>query len=76
MKLTNAQIKIMQEDLAAQLIDMLIKEQNMPMQEALDVFYNSDTYMNLANPQTGLFYQSPGYVFTFFKNELANGKMS
>lgn len=53
----------MQEDLAAQLIDMLMKEQKMPMQEALDVFYNSDTYMNLANPKTGLFHQSPGYVF-------------
>ena len=41
----------------------------------MDMYYNSDTFERLSNPATGLYYQSPGYVYDYLRNELATGKM-
>ena len=31
---------------------------------------NADTYQRLQRDATGLYYQSPGYVYSFLENEL------
>ena len=31
---------------------------------------NSETFARLQNADTGMFYQSPGYVYSFLANEL------
>ncbi|WP_297646690.1 hypothetical protein [uncultured Treponema sp.] len=38
--------------------------------------YNSETYEKLINPRTGLYFQSPLYVYDFLKNEVLTGKMA
>ncbi|MBQ4387800.1 MAG: hypothetical protein II822_09390 [Prevotella sp.] len=43
------------------------------MEQALSTVLNSDTYQRLMNDATGLFYQSPRYVFSFLDNELKTG---
>ena len=47
----------------------------MDMKEALRTLYTSDTYTKLQDPKTGLYFQSPQYVYAFLKNELQTGKM-
>ena len=37
------------------------------MTQAMDIYYNSDTFDRLSNPATGLYYQSAGYVYDFLK---------
>lgn len=74
MKLTNSQIKMMQEDMCAELVILLIKNWNCSMDEALDILYNSETLKQLQNPSTGLYYQSPGYIYSFLENELTKGE--
>lgn len=74
MKLTDSQIKMMQEDICAELVIMLMKRWDSSMEEALDMLYNSETFVQLQNPTTGLFYQSPGYIYTFLENELTKGE--
>ena len=37
--------------------------------------YNSTTYSKLTDLATGLYYQSPGYVYDDLKHELTNGKV-
>lgn len=33
------------------------------MEQAMEIYYNSDTFERLKDPATGLYYQSPGYVY-------------
>ena len=37
---------------------------------AIDIFYNSQTFANLYNPQTGLYFQSPVYIYDILEKEL------
>ncbi len=75
MKLTDAQIQMMQEDMYAELVQLLMEHWHYPMAQALDTLYNSDTFARLQDKDTGLYYQSPGYVFSFLENELRSGRM-
>lgn len=70
MKLTERQIKMMQEDMYAELIQILMEKYGYSLDEAMDTFYNSETFACLQNHETGLYYQSSGYVYSFLSNEL------
>lgn len=74
MRLTPAQIESMQEDMTADMLSILMEDRNMPMQEAMLLFYNSDTYARLQDAESGLYYQSPGYVMDCLDNELTTGR--
>lgn len=61
--------------LTRDLITLLMERQNMEMKAAFDVFYNSDTYEALNRPESGLYFQSPKYVYSILETELKTGKM-
>ena len=73
MTLTEGQIEIMKEDISAELICMLMQNWHFSQQEAVDILYNSDTFNRLQDEQTGLFYQSAGYVYAYLQQELTTG---
>lgn len=73
MKLTEAQIEIMKEDMSIELISLIMQKWHCSMEEAMDALYNSDTFSRLEDSRTGLYYQSPGYVYSFLDKELASG---
>lgn len=66
------QIECTTRDLA----DRLVGDFSMTVPEALRVVYNSGTYEKLINPKTGLYFQSPLYVYDFLKNEVLTGRIS
>lgn len=66
------QIECTTRDLA----DKLVGDFSMTVPQALRVVYNSETYEKLINPKTGLYFQSPLYLYDFLKNEVLTGKMS
>lgn len=70
MKLTSSQIKIMQEDMYAELIQLLVEEHGYTVEKAMNILYNSDTFARLQDANSGLYYQSLGYVYSFLNNEL------
>ena len=70
MKLSAGQIKMMQEDMYADLIQILMEEYGYTLEKAMETLYNSETFARLQNAATGMFYQSPGYVYSFLANEL------
>ena len=43
--------------------EYLVQDYNMPLQEALDLIYNSQTYRNLTNSESGLYKESPSYHY-------------
>lgn len=75
MKLSDSQIKIMQEDMYAALTQLLMERWGYPMELAMETLYNSDTFERLQDTRTGLYYQSPGYVYSYLENELKEGKL-
>lgn len=72
--MTASDIKYLTEAMAADLAELLSKDFGMNVSEALDSLYNSETYAKLTNPATGLYFQSPLYVYSFLRNELRFGK--
>ena len=71
MKLTEGQIKMMQEDMYAELIQILTEKYGYTLEKAMDTLYNSETFARLQDANTGLYYQSPGYVYSFLNSELS-----
>jgi hypothetical protein len=74
MKLTRAQIESMQEDMTSDVLEYLTDSHNMSMEDAMTLFYNSDTFARLQDAKSGLYYQSVGYVLDCLNNELTIGK--
>ena len=69
MNVTIAEFRYLKESLSKDLIAMLMEKEDMSMEDAFRCFYGSDTFKKLSIPETGLFYQSPGYVFSFLMEE-------
>lgn len=69
-------IQYLNECMVRDLAMMLIGKYNITLAEALDMLYNSETYEKLQNPRTGLYFQSPVYVFDFLQRELEQGKIA
>ena len=65
----------MLEGMTRDLTVLLMERRRMPMTDALDTLYNSETYEKLSDPRSGLYFQSPGYVYDFLDKEIEYGKM-
>ena len=74
-RLTPQQRQLLKDDLAVELAGYLVDDYHYTPQEAIDVLYTSETFERLQDDSTGLYYQSPGYVYTFLQNELKKGKV-
>lgn len=66
----------MMADMVKNLAMLLIERNNeLTMEQALSMVFNSDTYGKIMDEQTMFYYQSPKYVFAFFEEELKKGKL-
>lgn len=68
-------IDYMMEHVAADLIVLLMEKCELTFAEAVDTLYTSDTYAKLCDKATGLYFQSPKYVYSFLEHELKTGVM-
>ena len=64
-------------DMIKNLALLLIQQNNqLTIEQALSIIFNSDTYLKIMDEQTRLYYQSPRYVFAYLNEELKNGQLS
>lgn len=63
------------EALAVDLAEMLTKDYNLSVDDALNTLYNSDTFAKICIPETGLYFQSSLYVYSILREELTLGKL-
>ena len=49
---------------------MLMEEKNISIEEALRLLYSSKSFENLKKKNSGLYFQSPGYVYEYLRREL------
>ena len=66
----NGKETFMVETMTRELIARLMEERSLSMREAMDIVYNSKTYAALNNLNTGLYFQSPAYVYDVLEEEL------
>ena len=64
------------EEVAKEIVCLLMEDHNMDMQEAFHVLYTSDTYSKLIDLRTGLFSQSTFYIYEYLERELSHGKVA
>ena len=55
------------------IVDMISTDQNIEYDEAMNKFYNSEVFEKLIDKETGLYLESPGYVYDLFKDEMNFG---
>ena len=53
--------------------EFLIEDYNLSIATALQFIYNSDTYQKLNKTETGLYEQSPSYVYELLDREYQTG---
>ena len=70
MNVSQAEFQNMKEEIVKDLISRLMEERGLTMQEAFDKVYNSRLFEKLNDPQTGLYFQSSGYVYSYLQEEL------
>lgn len=70
MNVTQAEFQIMKEEIVKDMIARLMEERGLTMQQAFDAVYTSRLFEKLGDPNTGLYFQSSGYVYSFLLDEL------
>ena len=73
--MTTCDFNYMKEAISADLAELLAQDYELTIAEALDALYESETYIKLCNPATGLYFQSTQYIYSFLKNEMSTGQL-
>lgn len=58
--------------LTEELVAILIEETGCSIEDAFTKLYRSQTYVKLSDPNTKLYTQSAGYVYSILEEELGN----
>ena len=61
------------ESVTQDIIEMLTIDKGIEYDESMDKFYHSEVFDKLQNIETGLYMQSPAYVYDLFKDEMNFG---
>ena len=56
----------LKEQLTVSMVQILVEEHDYSLEDALDRVYTSPIYEKLSDASTGLFFQSPRYVLSYF----------
>lgn len=64
------------QSVVQKLVMFLMRDYNLTMLDAFATVYNSELYELLLDKETGLYYQSPPYVYNYLWQELSTGKIA
>ena len=73
---TEKSIKLLRkviEYMIQDIVDMITTDQKIEYDEAMNRFYNSEIFEKLQDKETGLYLESPEYVYDLFKDEMNFG---
>lgn len=71
MNITESEFRYLKESLAKDIIAMLMDKRGMDMTQAFRCYYGSQIYQKVNDSNTGLYYQSPGYIYSYLDEELS-----
>ena len=64
-------IEFLKLKLTEELVAILVEDRGCTIEDAFSTLYRSQTYAKLSDPNTKLYIQSPGYVYSFLEEEMA-----
>ena len=69
-------VEYMIECMTKDLVILLMERRHMDIEDAFDTLYNSDTFKKLQDVRSGLYFQSPLYVYDFLEKEIETGTLA
>ena len=63
------------ECITSDIVSFIVEDEKLPINEALARLYNSQTFSKLNDLETGLYLESPTYVYDIYKNEQEHGSL-
>ena len=70
---TKNNFEFLVEYITTKVVEMLIKDRQIGLEEALLLFHNSETFEKLCDRKTDMYIESPGYIYEIFQEELRRG---
>lgn len=67
-------VKFLTEQNVQEIIAFIVEDNKIEYDEALDIFYKSQTFEKLHDSSTGLYRESAAYIYELFKTEMKTGK--
>ena len=65
----------MKEYMIQDLVEMITEGQHLEFDQAMEILYNSMIYDKVMDTETGLYRESPAYVYELLKDELNFGRI-
>lgn len=63
------------EYITTRVVEWLIRDNGLGLEEALLLFHNSETFDKLCETQTGLYVESPAYIYDLLTEEFRRGTL-
>lgn len=76
MKLCHNEIEFIINCDVEKIVSLLQEDYGMTILDAFDTIYNSKIYKKLIDTETGLYIQSPLYIYEYLKEEIGESKMA
>ena len=73
--MNNNNARYLFEGISADVVRYLVERDGMELTEAISAFHNSETFSRLEDFETGLYVDSPAYVYDLLLSELKNGRL-
>lgn len=64
------------EGISADVVRYLVERDGMTLTDAISTFHNSETFAKLEDFETGLYVESPAYVYDLLRSELRHGRLT
>lgn len=63
------------EYITGDIVSFIMEDSGLSMIEAMRRLYSSETFAKINDTETGLYLESPAYVYDIYKNEKENGRL-
>ena len=63
------------EGITKDIIAYIMEDEDVDLSTAITQFHNSETFAKLSDENTGLYIESPAYVYEIFKDEMKYGRL-
>lgn len=68
--------RFLMEGISADVVRYLVERDGMTLTDAISTFHNSETFAKLEDFETGLYVESPAYVYDLLRSELRHGRLT
>ena len=68
-------VKALIEGVTQDIITLLVEEDGISIEDAMNILFNSEIFTKLTDKETGLYRESSAYIMDLLRDEMANGKI-